>query len=386
MFLKSVLKRNRPLAAFAFQAHEKGLLAPDTYILDLDAIRENAGMILSAGNKHGIHLYFMLKQLGRNPLIAKMLMEMGYEGAVCVDFREALLMLRHGIPLGNVGHLVQTPRGLLPEILAARPKVMTIYSYEKAKEISEVAKEQGFRQDVLLRVFGDDDIIYPGQRGGFPVDQLVVVAGQLRKLKGIRIAGVCSFPCFLYNEEANAVLATPNMKSVLQGAKILQEMGFTELQLNCPSVTGVRTIPAIARYGGTHGEPGHSLTGTTPYHADPECEGEIPALVYLSEISHNMKKKSFIYGGGYYRRGHLENALTGTSINEATLLKVAPPPNESIDYTLELRGKGSLSDPVVMSFRTQIFVTRSEVAVVSGLSRGNPQIEGIWSPLGERLR
>ena len=34
---------------------------------------------------------------------------------------------------------------------------------------------------------------------------------------------------------------------------------------------------------------------------------EIPALVYVSEISHNLDGHSYFYGGGYYRRGHFEN-------------------------------------------------------------------------------
>ena len=44
---------------------------------------------------------------------------MGYVGAVCVDFREALTMVENQIPLGNVGHLVQIPRAALKKILRA---------------------------------------------------------------------------------------------------------------------------------------------------------------------------------------------------------------------------------------------------------------------------
>ena len=39
-----------------------------------------------------------------------------------------------------------------------------------------------------------------------------------------------------------------------------------------------------------------------------------------------------------------------------------------------------------MCFRAQLFVTRSEVAVVSGLFAGAPKLEGIFNTQGTRLR
>ena len=73
----------------------------------------------------------MLKQIGRNPYLAKQLMDMGYKGAVVVDFREAEIMMQHHIPIGNVGHLVQVPKGLLPKVVAYKPEVITVFSLEK---------------------------------------------------------------------------------------------------------------------------------------------------------------------------------------------------------------------------------------------------------------
>ena len=43
-------------------------------------------------------------------------------------------------------------------------------------------------------------------------------------------------------------------------------------------------------------------------------------------------------------------------------------------------------DGVLLCFRTQIFVTRSEVAVVKGLSTGKPECLGIWNALGQQMR
>ena len=91
MFLERLLKTNEPLVSAAFDMQQHGVILPDTYILDLDAITRNAEVMKKEADSYGIKLYFMLKQLGRNPLVAKRIQEIGFAGAVCVDFREALL-------------------------------------------------------------------------------------------------------------------------------------------------------------------------------------------------------------------------------------------------------------------------------------------------------
>ena len=69
----------------------------------------------------------------------------------------------------------------------------------------------------------------------------------------------------------------------------------------------------MAKMGGNCGEPGHGLTGTTPLHAACAEEPEIPAIVYVSEVSHNFQGKAYCYGGGHYRRSHVKQALVGRS-------------------------------------------------------------------------
>ena len=121
MFLKTVMERNQPLVRLGIEWQQNGVILPDTYLLDYDTILENARSIKQAGDANGVQNFFMLKQIGRNPLIARALTDMGYVGAVCVDFREALTMVENQIPLGNVGHLVQIPRAALKKILRAKP-------------------------------------------------------------------------------------------------------------------------------------------------------------------------------------------------------------------------------------------------------------------------
>ena len=152
MFLKSVMERNQPLVRLGIEWQQAGVILPDTYLLDYDTIVENARRIKQAGDASGVQNFFMLKQIGRNPMIAQALAEMGYVGAVCVDFREALTMVENNVPIGNVGHLVQIPRAALKKILSAKPKIVTVYSLEKAREISRVCTELGLHQKLMLRV------------------------------------------------------------------------------------------------------------------------------------------------------------------------------------------------------------------------------------------
>ena len=386
MFLDRLLETNRPLADLALAWERDGVVLPDTYLIDLDMVTRNAQVMKAAADEKGIELYFMLKQLGRNPLVGRRLAELGLAGAVCVDFREALTMAEGGVPLGNVGHLVQVPRAALARILEARPDIMTVYTLEKAAEIGAEATRQGFVQPIMLRVIGEGDMLYSGQYGGFELGSLDQAVDALEKVAGVRVAGVCSFPCLLFSEETGEVEALPNAETVRSAAALLEARGYSDLQLNMPSASCAHTVPLVASLGGTHMEPGHGLSGTTPYHAAHADAEEGVAYAYVSEVSHNLGDRGYCYAGGHYRRGHLSHALVGPSVADAQRVGVTPPSDESIDYHFELSEPCPVSDPALMCFRTQLFVTRSEVAVVSGLSAGAPVLEGIYDTQGHRLR
>ena len=383
MFLNKTIERNRALVETAVRFHQKGTLLPDTYVIDMDALSSNAARIKQAGDRNHVLLYFMLKQIGRNPVIAEELMRLGYSGAVTVDFREALAMIDAGIRLGNIGHLVQIPKAALKTILAAEPDIATVYSLEKAREIDDVCGALHREQKLMLRLQGKTDCLYSGQDGGFSLEELPNAVKEIGTLKNVRIAGLTSFPCFLYQDASGTIEPTPNITTMQTAKELLNGMSVEIEQMNMPSATCCSSIPLIREAGGTHGEPGHGLSGTTPLHAVADCE-EIPAIVYLTEISHNYNGCAYCYGGGHYRRSHVEHALVG-SPEKGRILKVTPPTEESIDYYFGLDEKAPVSESVVMAFRTQIFVTRSEVALVKGISTGSPEIVGIYTALGKRL-
>lgn len=385
MFLEKTIERNRELVQATFKLHKDGLLLPDTYVIDLDTLIENAKKIKDEADKYGIKLYFMTKQIGRNPLICKEFMKLGYDGAVVVDFKEAETMIDNGIKIGHVGHLVQIPKALIEKVIKSRPDYITVYSIEKAKEINEACERLNIKQNIMLRVLGENDNLYSGQYGGFKLNELKKFGEELVKLNNIKIAGVTSFPCFLFNEESNEIKRTNNIDTIKEAKEILEkELNVKIEQLNMPSATCVNSIKSIYEEGGTHGEPGHGLTGSTPYHKANDG-AELPAMVYLSEVSHNLLDRSYCYGGGHYRRSHMENALVGTDIDNSKMIKVIPPTDESIDYHFELSENCKVSDTVIMAFRTQIFVTRSNVAIVKGIKSGKPEIVGIYDSQGRRI-
>lgn len=384
MFMESVKQRNPKLIQASIELHQSGSILPDTYVLDLDTIKENAIKIAEEAEKNQIELFFMLKQIGRNPAVAKMLIEAGIKHAVVVDFKEAQVMMDNNIPLGNVGHLVQVPESLLKKIMVYGSKYMTVYTVEKLQTINAIAKELGIKQKVLLRIVDEEDELYPGQYGGFTIDELPSLMCHFKKLENIEIAGITSFPCFLYDSKEGYLKPTHNVETVHEAKKMLEREGFPIKELNMPSATSVYTLPFLKKIGGTQGEPGHALTGTTPMHAK-ESLAEKPAMLYVSEVSHNFKEKAYVYGGGFYRRGHLENVLIDQN-GKQTESRINPLADENIDYYLEADMTLPVGATAIMAFRTQVFVTRSEVALVSGIHEGAPKLEGIYDSQGKYLR
>lgn len=384
MFIEAALKNNPELPDVAARFHKAGLIEPNTYLIDLDMVRENAELIFKAGKKHGVNLYFMTKQLGRNPLVAKAICDAGIDKAVAVDLDEARMLFSHGIKIGHLGHLVQIPKGSIKEALLMKPEVITCFSEDKVREISDAARDIGMIQDILLRVVDDDDYLYPGQEGGIRLDALEDLARSIKKLGNVNVTGVTSFPCFLYNEESGGIAPTNNVHTLIKAAELLKDLGFEITQINGPSATCVSSIPLLKKEGVTHGEPGHAFTGTTPLHAEG-MEPERPAIVYVTEVSHVEDNKAYVFGGGFYPRSKMRKTYIP---NKKRLLDVKELPPESIDYySTVLTDDCDLhtGDTAIYSFRTQIFVTRSKVAVAAGIQSGSPKLLGVFNSFGDEI-
>lgn len=386
MFLSMTQRRNPALLEAARELHAGTEIGPDTYVLDQDVVAQNARVLADTSAQHGVEPWFVMKQLGRVPVLTATVAA-HIPRATAIDVREARAVLRAGAGLGNVGHLVQVPRRALPGVLAASPTYVTAYDAANLRAVAQAAAQLGIRQRVLLRIAGDPTETYPGQEGGIEAAQVGATLDLAAGLEHVEIAGVTGFPCVLFDQPRAAVRATRTAGHVLAGAEVLREAGIDPV-IDLPSHSSCSTIPLVAGLGGTHVEPGHALTGTTPEHAHRDDLPERPALVYVSEIAQESPVPA-VFGGGFYPRGHARNVLLGdgSQVRQATLVDA---PADNIDYYRRLRSGGGpleaeLGEVALMAFRTQIFVTRSRVAVVSGIQNGRPELVGLFDSTGAEL-
>lgn len=385
MFIKALQRQNPALIASTLRFWQQGRIAPDSWVIDVDQVLENGKQLLKTAQQYGISLYLMTKQVGRNPWLAEKLLALGYQGIVVVDYKESRVMRRAGLPVSHQGHLVQIPSAQVAGAVEQGTEVITLFSLEKAREVSAAAVAAGRTQAVMLKVYGESDFLYPGQESGFSLAGLDSVVADIRQLPGITLAGLTHFPCLLWDEKQEKILPTPNLRSLLAARDKLESLGVSVRQLNAPSATSCSSLPMLAEFGVTHAEPGHALTGTIPANQQGDQPERI-AMLWLSEVSHHFAGQSYCYGGGYYRRGHAKHALVfapGSSIaQQAQLNKVD---DSSIDYYLPLEGEFPIGSAAIFCFRTQIFVTRSDVVLIAGIQSGKPEIVARYDSLGNVL-
>ncbi|CAI2531479.1 YhfX family PLP-dependent enzyme [Serratia liquefaciens] len=384
MFITALQRQNPALIGTAVSLWQQRILRPDSYVIDVDTVEENARQILQIAQQHHLTPYVMSKQFGRNPWLCQRIINLGFPGAAAVDFKEAQQLMQHRVPLCHAGHLVQIPDGEIAAILKQRPEAITVFSIEKARSVAEQAKKIGITQSLLLKVYQEGDLLYPGQEGGFLLDDVVTAARQITQLGHVQVVGVTHFPCLLSHKAGDIPQTTPNFATLIEAVARLRQAGFQICQINAPSANSCSSLPMLAQLGVTHIEPGHAFTGTFPANVFG-TEPERLAMLYLTEISHHYKELSFCYGGGHYRRSHVQHALVFTPDGQMSQTEVVPPEDHSIDYYLGLRGTFPIGSVVIMCFRTQIFVTRSDVAMVCGISRGAPQLAGVFDSQGNRL-
>jgi len=383
MFLEKLNERNPRLIDAAVKLHQNGILLPDTYIIDLPTLLENASMILSEAKKQGLNCLYMSKQIGRNADIGRMLEDMGYDGAVAVDYREALHLADHHLKIWNVGHLVQPPKTCLNRLIPYGVKFFTIYTIEKMREIDVVARKSGLIQSIMVKVADKGCLIYDGQQSGFSLDELVSLVDASKAMPNVKIEGVTSFPCMLYNEKTKKIEKTANFDLLLQAKAKLESLGCEIIEVNAPSSNTAGSMELAAQHHATTVEPGHALTGTTPYHAQ-HSDGEIPAILYLTEVSHTYQGNSYCYGGGHYRRSHMKNALVVDFDNQRAASLIEAPSDDNIDYAFKLDRTFEISSTVLACFRTQIFTTRSHVALIDNRN-AQPILLGLYDAHGYRL-
>lgn len=409
--LDAVVERNPALIAETVSLHQDGLIPPDTFVIDLDAIAKNSAIISEAATSEGVGLYYMSKQFGRNPVVCHYIEKSGIEKSVAIDVDECKILHNYGFKIGHVGNLSQLPKADVDFVVGTvRPDVVTVYSLAAAEKISEAALRAGVNQRVLLRVRDRNDFSYPRQisPGGFACEDIADVLNGLVKMKNIEIAGVTSFPVFRTDISRKEVFPLPNAETLVKSARRMNEAGIRISQINMPadnsSVMFGMAKTAAREFGNSVWlEPGHGLSGTTPLHAFRTDLPEMPSIVYATEISHSAGGEFYALGGGMMGADMVTgiwsadfhhfymHALTGRDPVSIIGGRCLASQVGFIDYYIPVRSATSSDlnarsgDTVILGFRPQIFVTRSHVAAVKGIQKGSAELLGIFDSRGNLL-
>ena len=391
MFLELIRRRNPALIEQSIALHQAGKIPANSYVIDLDAVEGNARTIAGAAAKFGFKTYAMTKQMGRNGSFCRAVASGGIDRAVAVDMECARAVSRAGLGLGHIGHLVQVPRQEAGAAASMTPDHWTVFSLEKAAEAGAASARLGRTQPILARIVAPGDTFYRGHEGGFPADEIVAVADAIDRLPGARFAGVTSFPTQLFDHASGKVKPTPNLATLGRAAEALAKAGRGKVEINAPGTTSTEILPMLAAAGATQIEPGHGLTGTTPLHVVADLP-EVPAVVYVSEVSHLIGSEAFCFGGGLYIDPVFPDYQIMAIVSReptASVTALAPveiPAPAAIDYYGMIDATGAvkprIGDSVVFGFRPQAFVTRAYVVGIRGLSTGAPRVETIYDAFG----
>jgi predicted amino acid racemase len=395
MFLDAIRRRNPRLIEAAIALHQRGDLPGNAYVIDLDAVEDNARAISNKASSLGLTVMAMTKQMGRNESFCRAVMRGGIKRSVAVDLECALATKRAGMELGHIGHLVQIPKWEADSAAKLSPSWWTVFNAEKAAEAAAASERLGREQPFLARIRGEKDQFYRGHEGGFPASDVVAVAAALDRTPAGRFAGITTFPALLFDAASRSFRPTPNLQTLRQASETLARVGYKGIEINAPGTTSSVTLKALAEAGATQVEPGHGLTGTTPLHASDDLP-EAPAVVYLTEVSHLSGGEAFCFGGGLYIDPVFPNYPVKAIVareprtDKAALRAVEIPPPDAIDYygMVDAAGptKPAPGDSVVFGFRPQAFITRAFVAGVSGLSTGKPVVDSISHSSGARAQ
>jgi predicted amino acid racemase len=393
MFLDVLRRRNPNFIEAVMALHRHGHIPANSYVLDLDTVEANARVLKTEADRLGLDIFAMTKQVGRSSSFCRAVMRGGIEAAVAVDMACARAVHRAGMKVGHLGHLQQVARHEAKAAAEAfRPDFWTVFNDEKAGEAAAGAHAAGYRQNLLARIAAEGDIFYRGHEGGYAAADVVTVADRFDALDGGRFAGITTFPALLFDHAARRVLPTPNLSTLARAAEALARAGRTDIAINAPGTTSSLLLQALADAGATQCEPGNGLHGTTALHAVEDLP-ELPAVCYLTEVSHLSGGKAYCFGGGFYIDPIFPDydvkAIVGPEPTTAAsaLRSVEVPPPSMIDYYAMIDAAGPNpprpGDSAVFGFRGQAFVTRAHVVGVSGISTDRPKIETIENGFGE---
>jgi predicted amino acid racemase len=393
MFLDVLRRRNPKFLEASMALHRHGKIPANAYVLDLDAVEANARVLKTEADRLGLKIFAMTKQVGRSSSFCSAVQRGGIDRSVAVDMACARATHRAGLRVGHLGHLQQVARHEAKAAAATfRPDYWTVFNDEKASETAAGAQAAGYVQNLLARIKAEGDTFYRGHEGGFGAADVAAVADAFDALEGGRFAGITTFPALLFDHKSRKVLPTHNLATLTKAAEALAKAGRTGVEVNAPGTTSCVLLQGLADAGATQCEPGNGLHGTTALHVVEDLP-ELPAVCYLTEVSHLSGGKAYCFGGGFYIDPIFPDYDVKAIVSDeptvaaSSLRSVEVPPPSAIDYYAMIDATGPKApkpgDTAVFGFRGQAFVTRAYVVGVSGISKGLPKVESIENGFGE---
>ena len=404
--LDAMVRRNPGLPTTAARLHRDRLIPPDTYVLDLDAVRANAAALHEAFSRHGLAAYYEPKQFGRCPPVCAAIVKAGFDAAIALDMEEATALDANGFRVGHVGHLGQPASGDMNWIAQLAPEVVTVYSLERATELGVAAAAAGGVQPVLLRPLGAEDVWRDLVGGGTAESRLVELAEAVTARPGLSLGGITSYPVVRYDLRERRWTQTPNMRTLERARALLEEAGFAVEQVNAAGNCCVSSAELIASSGATHVEPGHAFVGSTVGHFFEDLE-EVPALAWVSEVAYEHSDHVYAFGHGLVANHTI--GLWNALMYERLLALAGPDPDAILEQRLwadppefvrsdpssymylrlhpGLGRRPRVGDSVVLGVRTQVYRSNSaRLAVVEGISSGSPSVVGIYDRSGRAVQ
>jgi predicted amino acid racemase len=401
------VRRNPGLIAAAAELHQRGIVPPDCYVADLDTIEANARLLKETLTGAGLEMFFEAKQFGRCPPICRMLVELGFSKALAIDIEELHALERIGVDIGHAGHLGQVPAGDVAHVVGrTRPDVITVYSREKALEIAAAASAAGRVQALTLRINGPDDVVPISIAGGTSEAEAIELARDLSGVTGIRLAGFTTYPAVRFDLRERTWVTTENLETMLRTRqRVRDELGIELTHVNAAGNVCAATAELIASAGATHCEPGQAFVGGLVANGFRD-EQEIPALAYVTEVSHHVNGTAYVYAPSMVanntigiwnplRYDTLTGALVPPGADPLTARVHAQPqhfaasdPTAFMFNAVHPLGGGTarVSDTVVFGFRTQLYRTNgARLAVVAGIGAGTPRVIGFYDRNGNEV-
>ena len=405
--MSKTVRKNQKLVEVAIELHQSGEIPPDTYVIDLDMVTSNSEKLQFEAKRVGLKSYICSKEFGRNPIVIKSIMNTGMKEALGYDIEEIKVLHRYGIPIAHVGHFGQIPSSDLQWVMKeVKPEFITVYSLEKARAISKIAGQLGTVQKVLVKVIEDARLERLATASGFVEDEVISFAKQLHDLEHLKVAGVTCYPATDFSLISKAHSLSEPFKSMMRVAKrMTDEVGIEVEQVNACGRNCVANLELTANNGATVIEPGHAFIGTLPNFLFEDDSPELPAVVYVTEISHLFSNYAMAFGDNFMATavfGSLKNDIKYEYLNAfigdnpTDLIKNGPalalPQNlwqSDLGWSMyanilpKKEHKAKVGDTVVFGYRPQIYrVPRGRTAVVSGIRRNNPKILGIFDRAG----